>query len=194
MADRKRQTVDCRPQTNIDTQYPKYRISNTMTHSPIHRFHAIVKRITATPIVTRLAQPVIASVDRVILRLTRNRYSLTGLMMGTTIITLTTVGAKSGQPRSVPLVALEDGEKIVVIASNFGQMKHPAWYYNLRAHPEAALTLRGRTSVYVAHEADPDEQEHYWAQAISVYPGYAAYQVRASERRIPIFVLQPKPV
>jgi deazaflavin-dependent oxidoreductase (nitroreductase family) len=163
-----------------------------MTHSPIRRFHAIVKRITATPIVTRLAQPVIASVDRVILRLTRNRYSLTGLMMGTTIITLTTIGAKSGQPRTVPLVALEDGEKIIVIASNFGQTKHPAWYYNLRAHPEAIVTLRGQTSVYVAREASAGEWDRYWAQAITVYPGYAAYEVRAGDRRIPIFVLQPK--
>lgn len=165
-----------------------------MTHSPFHRFHAIVKRIAATPLVTRLAQPVLASVDRVILRLTRNRYSLTGLMIGTTIITLTTVGAKSGQPRTVPLVALEDGEKIIVIASNFGQTNHPSWYYNLRAHPEATVTLRGQTSVYVAHAASSDERDRYWAQAISTYPGYAAYEARAGERRIPIFVLQPKPV
>jgi deazaflavin-dependent oxidoreductase (nitroreductase family) len=165
-----------------------------MTHSPIHRFHTFVKRIAATPIVTQLVRPFIASVDSVILRLTRNRYSLTGLMMGTTIITLTTIGAKSGQPRAVPLVALEDGEKIIVIASNFGRTKHPAWYYNLRAHPEATVTLRGQTRHYVAHEASAREREQYWQRATSLYGGYGAYKERAGAREIPILVLQPAPV
>jgi deazaflavin-dependent oxidoreductase (nitroreductase family) len=90
------------------------------------------------------------------------------------------------------LVALEDGEKLVVIASNFGQTKHPAWYYNLRAHPEATVTLRGRTRNYVAHEASASEREQYWQRATSVYAGYATYEVRAGERQIPIFVLEPK--
>jgi deazaflavin-dependent oxidoreductase (nitroreductase family) len=74
--------------------------------------------------------------DRPVLRLSRGRYSLTRLLAGLPVVTVTTIGAKSGQPRSLPLVALPDGEHVILIASNYGQKHHPAWYYNLRAHPE----------------------------------------------------------
>jgi deazaflavin-dependent oxidoreductase (nitroreductase family) len=158
-----------------------------------HRFYTFVKQLAATPGMIHISQRIISPVDRFVLWLTGNRYTLSSLLTGATIITLTTTGAKSGQPRTVPLMALEDGDRLILIASNFGQAKHPAWYYNLRAHPEATVTLRGRASVYVAHEASSDEWDRYWAQAIAAYPGYAAYKVRAGERRIPILVMQPKP-
>jgi deazaflavin-dependent oxidoreductase (nitroreductase family) len=165
-----------------------------MPQPPNNRFYAFVKQLAATPGMIRISQRLISPVDRLILRLTGNRYTLSSLLTGATIITLTTIGAKSGQSRTVPLMALEDGDRFILIASNFGQSKHPAWYYNLRAHPEATVTLRGETREYVAKEATPDERERYWAQALSIYPGYATYQARAGERQIPILILQPKPV
>lgn len=140
----------------------------------------------------RISQRVLAPLDRFVLRLTGHRHSVSSLLTGATIITLTTIGAKSGQPRTAPLMALEDGERLILIASNFGQAKHPAWYYNLRAHPQATVTLRGRSSVYTAHEASPAERERYWAHAVSVYAGYAVYKTRADDRQIPILVLQPQ--
>lgn len=158
----------------------------------IQRFHTLIKRIAATPAMIRISQRILAPVDRMVLRWTRNRHSLSSLLTGATIITLTTTGAKSGQPRTVPLMALEDGERIILIASNFGQARHPAWYYNLRAHPEATVTLRGQTQLYTAREASTDERDRYWAQAISVYAGYAVYRERAGECQIPILILQPK--
>jgi deazaflavin-dependent oxidoreductase (nitroreductase family) len=92
----------------------------------------------------------------------------------------------------VPLVALEDNETLILIASNFGQARHPAWYYNLRKHPEAAVTLRRQTKTYIAREATADERELYWTKAVEIYAGYAAYKTRARNRQIPIFVLTPK--
>src|SRR5690242_5297962 len=77
--------------------------------------------------------------DRVLMRISRGRVSVPGVLTGLPVVMLTTIGAKSGKPRTVPLVGLGDGDKVIVIASNFGQAHHPAWYHNLRANPEAML-------------------------------------------------------
>src|SRR3954452_10840670 len=77
--------------------------------------------------------------DRLLLRLSHGRVSVPGVLTGLPVIMLTTIGAKTGKLRTVPVVGLSDGGKIVVIASNYGQAHHPGWYYNLRAHPEATL-------------------------------------------------------
>lgn len=153
----------------------------------------------------RIVQPFVASrlgswvfartlhpLDRLLLRLSHGRVSVPGVFTGLPVVMLTTIGAKSGQPRTVPLVGLRDGEKVVVIASNFGQAHYPAWYYNLRAHPEATLELPGRSGTYLAREANPAEWQTYWRRASELYVGFHAYQKRATGRNIPIIVLTPK--
>ena len=107
------------------------------------------------------------------------------------MITLTTIGAKSGQLRTVPLVGIPDGDRWVVIASNFGQAHHPAWYYNLKQHPQATVTQHGRTGDYVAAAASGEEYDRLWQKAVSLYAGYAAYKTRTGGREIPIIVLTP---
>ncbi|MFZ2616407.1 MAG: nitroreductase family deazaflavin-dependent oxidoreductase [Anaerolineae bacterium] len=129
--------------------------------------------------------------DRPVLRWTHGRSSVTSLLAGLPIISLTTTGAKSGQPRTVPLVAVEDGERLVVFASNFGQAHYPAWYHNLRAHPQARVLLRGQERVYLARETEGAERDAYWAAAVKLYPGYQAYKVRTGGRPIPVIVLTP---
>ncbi len=129
--------------------------------------------------------------DRPLLHLSRGRYSLTSLLAGLPIVMVTTVGAKTGQPRSLPLVAIPDGENVILIASNYGQKRHPAWYYNLRTHPQVHLTDAGRTIAYAAHETVGDERERCWQQAASVYSGYPLYQRRAASRHIPVMLLVP---
>jgi deazaflavin-dependent oxidoreductase (nitroreductase family) len=108
------------------------------------------------------------------------------------VVTLSTIGAKSGQLRTVPLIGISDGDKVVLIASNWGRKRHPAWYHNLRANPEATLSIQGRTGTYIAHETTGGEREEYWRRAVDLYAGYAAYQRRAGGRRIPVMVLTPK--
>jgi deazaflavin-dependent oxidoreductase (nitroreductase family) len=131
-------------------------------------------------------------VDRVFIQRSGGRRSLTSALSGLPVVTLTATGAKSGRPRSVPLVGIEDGERVVLIASNFGRAHHPAWYHNLRANPEATLSVRGHTRSYVAREANDAEREDYWRQAVELYVGYGAYKKRTGGRRIPIMVLTPK--
>ncbi len=129
--------------------------------------------------------------DRPLLRWSQGRFSLTSFLTGIPIVSLTTTGAKSGQPRTVPLIALEDGERLVIIASNFGQAHYPAWYHNLRAHPQAVVTRRDRTRTYVAHSAEGEERDAYWEAAVKLYPGYRVYKERAAGRTIPVIVLTP---
>ena len=93
--------------------------------------------------------------------------------------------------RTVPLVALQDGDKVILIASNFGRVHSPAWYYNLRAHPTASLEFNGCSNVYLAHEATGREREFYWQKGEELYPGFTGYAKRAGVRRIPIMVLTP---
>ena len=126
------------------------------------------------------------------LRLSRGRHSLTSLLAGLPVVTVTTIGAKSGRPRSLPLVAIPDGENVILIASNFGQKHHPAWYYNLRAHPEVQLTYEGRTVAYTAHETSGEGRERCWQRAVDLYSGYARYKERAGQRQIGVFLLTPQ--
>ena len=130
--------------------------------------------------------------DRSALRLSRGRYSLTSILAGLPVVLETTIGAKSGQPRSLPLVAMPDGETLILIASNFGQRHHPAWYYNLRAHPHVQVTYQGKTRFYLASELSGTARERYWQKVVSLYSGYARYQQRAGKRQIPLMCLTPQ--
>jgi len=154
----------------------------------------MIKQIAATRAASWLFSHILHHVDRPLLRLSNGRWSATGILTGLPVVTLTTTGARSRLSRSLPLVGVEDGDKVVLIASNFGRSRHPAWYHNLRANPEATLSLRERKGTYIAREATPAEREVYWRSAVAFYAGFAAYEQRAGRtaRRIPIMVLTPK--
>src|SRR5262245_41643283 len=127
-------------------------------------------------------------IDRVVLPATGGRLSFA---IGQQVGLLETVGAKSGEPRKIPLLFLKDGPNVVLIASKAGAAKHPAWFHNLRAQPRVRFLAPGRTGDYVAHEAEGDERERLWDDAVDYYAGYSTYQLRAGDRRIPVVVLEP---
>jgi deazaflavin-dependent oxidoreductase (nitroreductase family) len=154
-------------------------------------WQAFVMRVVMRRPVTRLFSHVIHHLDRVALRLSGGRLTLTGLFTGWEIITLTTIGARSGQPRSVPLLALREGDDLVVIASNFGRASHPGWYHNLRENPEVTVASARGEARYTAREATGSERERYWSRATRRYPGYVNYQRWAGDRVIPVVVLSP---
>lgn len=162
-----------------------------MGRGPWNSLHSVVKRIAATSWASKVLSRILHRLDRPILQLTQGRASLSGWLTGLPIISLTARGAKSGQPRTLPLVAVPDGEKLVLIASSYGRPRHPAWYHNLKAHPECQVTWNGRTRTYRAQEAEGPERERYWRLAVQAYPGYQRYQERAHPRRIPVLVLTP---
>lgn len=130
--------------------------------------------------------------DQIIFRLSGGRQTAVSFIAGLPSIMLTVKGAKSGEPRTIPLLGIPDEERFIVIASNWGQKHHPAWYYNLRSNPDITVALNGKTAPYRARQVFDLEYQQCWEKAISTYKGYEAYKQRA-QREIPIFVLEPQP-
>ncbi len=161
----------------------------TKTHSQRNWFQRALLRFTSSKIGARIASRILHPMDKAILRLTKNRSSLTSILSGIPVIALTTTGAKSGLPRTVPLLGVVKGEEVFLIASNWGQAKHPSWYYNLKANPKAHLSFLGKEGTYIARAATDAERETYWAEAVNMYAGYAEYKKRLKTREIPMFIL-----
>ena len=101
------------------------------------------------------------------------------------------VGAKSGVRRTSPLVYAEDGNDVVIVASKGGYPKNPAWFHNLKAHPDTEVQIGTERRPVHAHVATAEERERLWPKVVDVYSGYAEYQQR-TDRRIPLVVLSPR--
>lgn len=132
---------------------------------------------------------------RVTGRVHTSLYRLTGGRIGhaaghITNLLLTTVGRRSGAPRTVPLAYLEDAGRFVVVASNGGSDRAPAWWGNLRQRPDATVQIGPRTLRVVAREATPEEHTVLWPRLKAWNPFYAHYE-QITTRRIPVVVLEP---
>jgi deazaflavin-dependent oxidoreductase (nitroreductase family) len=127
-------------------------------------------------------------VDRFIARVTRGRVVAFGLLPS---LTITTIGRKSGLPRTQPLVYVPDDGRFAVIGSNWGQAAHPAWSANLLAHPEAVVRVRGREVCVHAELATGAERERLWQLLLRTWPAYGSYAQRATHRELRIFTLTP---
>jgi deazaflavin-dependent oxidoreductase (nitroreductase family) len=101
-------------------------------------------------------------------------------------------GAKSGARRTSPVMYLEDGEAIVVMASKAGQPTNPAWFYNLMANPETTIQLGSVVRQVQAHVATGEDRERLWSKFVAMYPGSEFYQRNAKGREIPIVILDPR--
>lgn len=101
------------------------------------------------------------------------------------------VGARSGTRRTSPLLYVEDGEDLVVVASKGGYPKHPAWLHNLRANPDTTVQIGDERRAVHARVATPAERQRLWPEAVAAYGGYAEYQ-RRTEREIPLVILEPR--
>lgn len=165
-----------------------------MAGEMIHRPNAAQKllhRVIMLRPVTDFFAPRVHHLDNAVLKLTRGKYTAVEIL-GWNVIQLTTIGAKSQQPRTVPLVGIFDGEKIALIASSFGRHHNPSWYYNLKANPECKVLFKGKSLQYVARETNGNEGERYFQMAVDQYAGYQSYRERASHRHIPVMLLEPK--
>lgn len=140
--------------------------------------------------VTAFFAPRAHRMDGVVLKLTNGKHTITELL-GWNIVQLKTMGAKTGKPYTTLLIGMLDGEKIGLIASNFGRQHNPAWYYNLRNNPDCEVQFGEQSGKYRACETVGDEREKYWRMAVSYYEGYEKYRQRAAHRRIPVLVLEP---
>jgi len=111
-------------------------------------------------------------------------------LIGKRMLLLETVGRKSGEPRTTPLLYVEDGDCFVVVASNMGDARFPAWWLNLQARPEAAARVGARRVPVSWRRADASEEERLWPKLEAAYSYYPDYRARAG-REIPVVILAP---
>jgi deazaflavin-dependent oxidoreductase (nitroreductase family) len=150
-----------------------------------------LRRLVSTGPGARVAARVLHRIDGPVFRATRGRHSLSSLVTGLPVLLLTTTGARSGRPRTVPLLGIPTGEGLAVVASNFGQGPHPAWYHNLRAHPDGVVAVGRRRHRFRAVEVEGERRERIWREGLEYYPGWTDYERRVETRRIAVFVLEP---
>jgi deazaflavin-dependent oxidoreductase (nitroreductase family) len=155
--------------------------------NPIQRF---LRRFAASGPGSWLFARVLHHIDRPVYRLTGGRHTFAAMVSGLPVVMLTTTGARSGLARTVPVLGLPTPDGLAVIASNYGQAHHPAWYHNLRADPTGGIVVDGRRHRFRAVEAQGERRDRIWEQGLRVYPGWSQYERRASNRRIAVFVVE----
>jgi deazaflavin-dependent oxidoreductase (nitroreductase family) len=159
-------------------------------YDQIGTFPRLIRRTAGTRPMAWLYGHIQEPLDRLVYRLTSGRATVTTWLSDVEMTMLTTTGAKTGLPRTHVVLGMRDGERVVVVASNYGRHHHPAWYYNLKANPNASIENGGVTRDVVAHELYGDERERYYEQGVDIYPGFILYRRRA-RREIPVLALDP---
>lgn len=139
---------------------------------------------------TDLALKMMNQAHRLVLAATGGRIGWSAL--GMPVVELTTTGRRSGQERTTMLTSpYQEGEVMVLVASRGGDDHHPAWYLNLREHPEVRVSVGGKPARAMrAETAPPDERARLWPLVAAAHPNYAGYQGKTS-REIPLVLLRP---
>jgi deazaflavin-dependent oxidoreductase (nitroreductase family) len=122
--------------------------------------------------------------------MSHGRSTLTQALTGLETICVHTIGARTKIIRPVTLAVARVGEKLLLAATDFGNRRHPAWYFNLIAFPEIEANIHGTVRKYRARLVKGDERERYWSKLVSSYQGFIKYQQRAGTREIPVFILE----
>jgi deazaflavin-dependent oxidoreductase (nitroreductase family) len=155
----------------------------------LHLVRSVVSPLTRTRLFRWAAPRVLPIIERAMGRFTRGRIQLSALLVPSLV--LHTTGAKTGAPRDSALMYTPDGRgRAIVAGTSFAQERHPAWTYNLLAHPDAAITVRGRRMPVRASLIAAGERDAAWARIEAQWPGYRSYE-RESGRVVRLFRLQP---
>ncbi|WIV56799.1 nitroreductase family deazaflavin-dependent oxidoreductase [Amycolatopsis nalaikhensis] len=148
--------------------------------------------------VTALAMKFMARAQVKVFRLTGGRVGAkwrvgAGFRKPVPTLLLEHRGRKSGRLFTTPLLYLRSGDDLVIVGSQGGLPHHPQWYFNLLAHPDTRVHLKGRRDVPVtARVAGPDERAELWPRLVELYADFAKYQAW-TDREIPVVVLSPRP-
>ncbi len=135
----------------------------------------VVSAITRTSAWRWAAPRVMPPIESALAAATGGRVQISSLFVPSLI--LTTTGAKSGQPRDTVLMYTADGYgRAIVAGTNWASPKHPAWTYNLLAHPEAEITVRGRRYAVRASVIEGDAHDRVWRHLESQWPEYRRYE------------------
>jgi len=114
-----------------------------------------------------------------------------GMFEGAPMILVHHKGAKTGEERVTPLVYMPDDDRYVVFASKAGAPENPAWYHNLRAHPDTRVEVGDRTIEVTAHVAEGAERDRLYNAQKAAMPQFAEYEQKTT-RQIPVVVLAPR--
>lgn len=149
----------------------------------------VIGKFAMTPIGQWYLRHVSPRVDPALMRRTRGRVSSIGTWPR--FVLLTHTGAKSGIERTTPLIYFTDGDRVILVASNYGGSRHPAWYHNVLANPTVTLCGGGYEGRFVGHEVTGAEYDRLWALAKQWNPGYNMYEASSGDRRIPLLAFTP---
>jgi deazaflavin-dependent oxidoreductase (nitroreductase family) len=151
-------------------------------------YSTVVNRFSATAPGSWMVKHVAAKVDPALFRWSNGRFTITGRPT-LPMLSLTVVGRRSGQPRTVQLAYADDGDDLLVVASAMGQERHPDWRYNLEAAGQATVRLPGRVIEVTAAPLTPDEKAQRWELIKATIPQMATYE-RRTDREIVVFRLR----
>jgi deazaflavin-dependent oxidoreductase (nitroreductase family) len=119
----------------------------------------------------------------------RTGGSVGGKMRGAPVLLLTTTGRRTGRTWTTPVMYRNDEDRLVIVASNGGADRHPAWWLNLRANPRATVQIGKESFPVTATETTAEERERLWPLVVETYGGYADYE-KKTVRRIPVVLLE----
>jgi len=149
-----------------------------------------VQRIGSTDLGTAVFSRLIGPLDKAVHRITKGRVTFSRSLAAFPVVMLTTIGARTGAARTVPVNVIPYGDDLALVASNFGRGKLPGWAHNLMANPDATVSVAGKSRSVEAQLVGADQAESVFAAAVRVYPGYARYRAKAASV-IPVFILIP---
>lgn len=156
-------------------------------HSLVNGLRRSLAPLTRTKLFRRTAPRWLPVAERVFDRLTGGRLQVSGILVPSLV--LHTTGAKSGEPRDAVLMYTPDHHGGAIVAgTSFARERHPAWTYNLLAHPDAAVSVRGRRYAVRATQIPDDQRDATWRLLEHQWPGYRAYE-RDSGRTVRLFRL-----
>ncbi len=147
-----------------------------------------IVRLTTHPVATWLIKHVASPLDPLIFKATNGRFTSMG-PPAMPMLTMTAIGRRSGQPRSVHLACVEHDGDHLLVASAMGQEKHPAWRYNLEANPQVQIQMRGERFAARAEVLTDPEKEAVWADVRRAIPQMNVYEKR-TDRNIRVFRLR----
>jgi deazaflavin-dependent oxidoreductase (nitroreductase family) len=131
----------------------------------------------------------LTGIHRAVFRMSNGRLANRGY--GMPVLELTTTGRRTGKRRSTMLTSpVQDGGRVVLVASYGGDDRHPTWFLNLRDDPKVEITMHGQTRTMRARVATPEEKAELWPRVVAAHKGYAQYQER-TDRDIPLVILEP---
>lgn len=141
--------------------------------------------------ITDIGFKVLNEVHRATLRLSGGKIGQSAY--GMSVVELRTVGRKTGQTRVTVLTSpVHDADRVLLVASKWGDDRNPQWYGNLTAHPDVEILIDGQQRRLRARTASAEERQVLWPQILRAYKGYGGYQEK-TDREIPVVICEPRP-